>query len=518
MATAAAPHFQLTATASIIWRGQAVQRRTAADVSAALDMIAAHTGSPVLVTTPVSQEPTVWPTTADKTAAHDLVNITWTSITATDEARRVQRFSDFASFTTWASLACATTGYSYDLPLLEEPCHVGPTRPEPDGASLETTASHEADEATAQPEGSESAAAAPETVPESNPDPHPIETMLEEPEMSHHDPHLAQGDSIQDQQPGFLTQRAAVPSAFTSTPAPVEQPRSFWQRLFGPKGPTQAEIDEQQRQQQLLDQRREWIETIARGWPGSRTISCLNTKGGAGKTPTVVQLAATFARYSGAGVLAWDNNETDGNLSERTDPGRHRATAVDLSEHAEEFMTAQARSGDLAEYVHRQPHDKFDALWSQLDDGTKRIMTGEDVATMHTLLSRFYQLLIIDSGNNDLAANAVAAFERTDQLIVPVTQADDKASRGWRNLDRFTQRGGKLAELADNAIVIVSCSEPGAHELAQQVAEGFRSRVSSAYVIPYDPALIRGQILLGNTSEQTQDTWLQIAADIARRF
>lgn len=51
-----------------------------------------------------------------------------------------------------------------------------------------------------------------------------------------------------------------------------------------------------------------------------------NGKGGAGKTPTTVLLSAVFARYGGAGVVAWDANQTRGTLGWRTEQGPHAAT------------------------------------------------------------------------------------------------------------------------------------------------------------------------------------------------
>src|SRR5690606_3175968 len=43
------------------------------------------------------------------------------------------------------------------------------------------------------------------------------------------------------------------------------------------------------------------IQAVSQHWPGPRTIAIVNGKGGAGKTPSTVLLAAVFARYGGAG-------------------------------------------------------------------------------------------------------------------------------------------------------------------------------------------------------------------------
>lgn len=71
-------------------------------------------------------------------------------------------------------------------------------------------------------------------------------------------------------------------------------------------------------------------QAVSQHWPGPRTIAIVNGKGGAGKTPTTVLLSAVFARYGGAGVLAWDNNQTRGTLGWRTEQGPHEATLLEL--------------------------------------------------------------------------------------------------------------------------------------------------------------------------------------------
>lgn len=93
-----------------------------------------------------------------------------------------------------------------------------------------------------------------------------------------------------------------------------------------------------------LEQRRD-EKTVSQHWAGPRTITVLNPKGGAGKTPTVICLSAVFARLGGSGVLAWDNNNSLGSLGWRTFDAGHEATVVDLLEQTDYFMTAGARAG-----------------------------------------------------------------------------------------------------------------------------------------------------------------------------
>ncbi len=72
------------------------------------------------------------------------------------------------------------------------------------------------------------------------------------------------------------------------------------------------------------------VRAVSQHWPGPRTIAMLNGKGGVGKTMTTINLSAVFARNGGAGVLAWDNNQTRGTLGWSTEQGPHEATILDL--------------------------------------------------------------------------------------------------------------------------------------------------------------------------------------------
>src|SRR5690606_37468046 len=107
------------------------------------------------------------------------------------------------------------------------------------------------------------------------------------------------------------------------------------------------------------------IQAVSQHWPGPRTIAIVNGKGGAGKTPSTVLLAAVFARYGGAGVLTWDNNQTRGTLGWRTEQGPHEATLMELLPQVDRLLSTGAQSADLAHYVHHQTRDRFDVLRSK---------------------------------------------------------------------------------------------------------------------------------------------------------
>lgn len=169
-------------------------------------------------------------------------------------------------------------------------------------------------------------------------------------------------------EPGTRADRRAARESVTFLPGadeafagPVaEPPATGWAGVLArlglrrtPAGPTPEQ----------LVQRAE-LRAIAQHWAGPRTIAVVNPKGGAGKTPTTIALAAMFARWGGAGCVAWDNNQTRGTMGWRTEAGPHTAHVRDLLAAADELMRPGARAADMAGYVHHQTEDKFDVLRS----------------------------------------------------------------------------------------------------------------------------------------------------------
>lgn len=141
---------------------------------------------------------------------------------------------------------------------------------------------------------------------------------------------------------------------------------------------------------------------VSQHWPGPRTIAVVNGKGGAGKTPTTILLSAVFARYGGAGVLAWDNNQTRGTLGWRTEAGTHDRTLLEMIPEAERLLGTGAQSADLAHFVHHQPREKYDVLRSKpIRLAHENRLHPEDVDAIHAVAAKFYRLIIIDSGNDE---------------------------------------------------------------------------------------------------------------------
>ncbi len=332
------------------------------------------------------------------------------------------------------------------------------------------------------------------------------------------------------QEPAAASKAAMEPAARRSlkdtsflVSAPVLQPatrgwRGALSRLGFRMDPSSEELAE-----------REDIRTVSQHWPGHRTVAVVNRKGGANKTPTVVMLSAILARYSGAATVAWDNNESQGTLGWRTEKGGHDNSVLDLIDSSQALLSPGAQAAEIARFVHHQTADKFDVLRSDENDEGDHEVTAEEVDIAHQVLTRYYRLIVMDSGNTARAANWRRMIHHTNQLVVPVTAIEDRAEAARLTLQTLESRGGHDAELARNAVVIVSESTDAkrsmsgdalkrAKDEAQRIAEAFSPHVRAVVRIPYDPALVNGPIRYDALQPATQRAWLAATAAVAKGF
>ncbi len=292
------------------------------------------------------------------------------------------------------------------------------------------------------------------------------------------------------------------------TEQPAEQGwRGALTRLGMPIAPGEAERAE-----------RSDVLAVSQHWSGPRTIAVVNGKGGAGKTPTVILLSAVFARYGGTGILAWDNNQTRGTLGWRTEQGPHDATLLELLPEVNHLLETGAKVADLNRYVHHQSADRYDVLRSQPLKlaGVQRIK-ADDVDAIHQVASKYYRIIIIDSGNDESDPVWQRMIDHTDQLVLATTTRDDHAEAGALLLEALQRRNPTSAYLAHNAVVIVNQADPTAKAAeVTRISEGFHGIAREAVTIPYDPAMVGGILSFDALQSRTRRAWLAAAAAVTR--
>ncbi|WP_295792069.1 AAA family ATPase [uncultured Microbacterium sp.] len=264
-------------------------------------------------------------------------------------------------------------------------------------------------------------------------------------------------------------------------------------------------------------QERSWVRSVSQHWPGPRTIVVVNGKGGVGKTMTTIELSSVFARYGGAGVLAWDNNQTRGTLGWSTEQGAHDSSILDLLPQVDRLLGTGAQSADLAHYVHHQTRDRYDVLRSKPEVlATEQRFDAGTVDSIHAVASKFYRLVFIDSGNDETDPMWVRALERADQIVVPTIGEAKAAESAALLLEGLHDRGGHFAQLADKAVVVVSKHK---HDLPDaelnKMASGFEGLARQVVTTPYDPALGADVLNYGALRPVTQRAWLAAGAAVA---
>ena len=186
-----------------------------------------------------------------------------------------------------------------------------------------------------------------------------------------------------------------------------------------------------------------------------------------------------FARYGGAGVLTWDNNQTRGTLGWRTEQGPHDATLLELLPQVERLLSPSAQAADLARFVHHQTRDRFDVLRSKPTAlAHEQRVEPEDVDAIHAVASKYYRLVFIDSGNDESDPMWLRMIDRTDQLVVATTTRDDHAEAGALLLEALSDRDERSARLAEQAVVVVTQADSKAPPAdVARVADGYLSLI-----------------------------------------
>ncbi|WIM99487.1 cobalamin biosynthesis protein CobQ [Actinoplanes oblitus] len=258
------------------------------------------------------------------------------------------------------------------------------------------------------------------------------------------------------------------------------------------------------------------VASVQRSLDGPKTVVVVNPKGGAFKTTTTLMIARTLGIHRGGYVLGWDNNETRGTMGWRANPARHTNTAVDLLRDLDRFADVRsARVGDLDNYVRSQGDAQFDVLASDEDAESSASIDAAAFKDLHRTLSRFYRVMVVDTGNNMRASNWEAAVAEADQLVIVSTVREDTAQSAAWMADALNTSG--RGELVANAVTVLA--EPAAvadKALRARLHRHFGQLTRAVVDVPYDAALIGGgPIAYDALSPASHAAWLEATAAIA---
>ncbi|MFF5794595.1 MinD/ParA family protein [Paeniglutamicibacter sp. NPDC012692] len=274
-------------------------------------------------------------------------------------------------------------------------------------------------------------------------------------------------------------------------------------------------------------ERRSDISTIQRVFPRPMTVFVTQPLGGAGKTMTSVGIGSTFGIHSTLDTLVWDNNETMGTLGIRTNSNGSRTTICDLLEELPKLQAEHTRKGDLSFYTRHQGNNRFSALISDEDPERMKMIGNAEFNAIRAVVERFYNIVVVDSGNNTRAENWLACLDETDQLVIPVTLKQNSVASMLRMIEQlesmsYLEGVPRYEELCRRAVVVVTPSSQRTQaspkergRLRELIAEAIGDR-GHIVDIPFDPALDTGAIIDWQlVSDETRRAFERVCARIA---
>lgn len=274
-----------------------------------------------------------------------------------------------------------------------------------------------------------------------------------------------------------------------------------WRALFGLK-PSTKEMDEARDLAVIKTQFRRPV-----------TVLVANPKGGSGKTPTSVLLGGAFGLNRGGGVVVWDNNELRGTLPDRTF-SPHRRNIHDLLTSLEQLRWSTSQFTDLIHFLNHQDNGNYYTLGSAQDAG--HVVTGQSFRQVHELFARYFQIIIVDTGNNEAAPNWTAAAGEADCLVVPTKWRKDSLIPAARMLESLQDTNPELLQRT------VIAATNGPQDIQQDARDSGSSWFGSNHPIvdiPVDPHIATGGVIDHSLlSEETHRAGLRLAAEVALRL
>ncbi|TDD21850.1 chromosome partitioning protein [Kribbella turkmenica] len=267
----------------------------------------------------------------------------------------------------------------------------------------------------------------------------------------------------------------------------------------------------------------ERLERIARATAATAfrrpvTIVVANPKGGSGKTPTTLLLAGALGQARGGGVVAWDNNELRGNMHLRTHDTNSRSTVTDMLQAMPMLTQPDARLGDVAAYLRHQVAGQYDVLTSATT--TYAQIEAKDFDQIHRLLSRFYKVLVIDTGNNEGSSNWREAMKAADALVIPIKWKSLSCAAAVQMLEELDNQGPEAQRLIRRAVIAVS-NGPGDvnKEVEKQLRPYFESRAAAVVDIPTDQHIAaEGPLDHSALQPSTRRSALELAAKVSEQI
>jgi MinD-like ATPase involved in chromosome partitioning or flagellar assembly len=256
--------------------------------------------------------------------------------------------------------------------------------------------------------------------------------------------------------------------------------------------------------------RQDWLRRVRRPLPGFHQIGVTSIKGGVGKTTVAACLGLVMAENRGDRVIVLDANPDAGTLADRL-TGESSVTVRDLLNNLNNTRSLT----DVAHFTSLV--GRLQVLASEQDPAMSDAFNREEYERVCQVLTRFYNVLITDSGTGLVHSAMEGTLALANSLVIVGAPTVDGASRASKTLDWLRAHGheGRAAR----AIVVLSCDRSSAEIDRERLLEHFQARCRAVVQVPHDPHLATGgRINLHALQEPTRDAFLEIAAYLADDF
>lgn len=265
-----------------------------------------------------------------------------------------------------------------------------------------------------------------------------------------------------------------------------------WRRLFGlPAGKA-----EQQRRRLQAEM------SVNFGQP-VRVVSA-NPRGSAGKTTTTLNLAGALGRARGGRVCAFEQHELRGVMALLTVDHGTSLTTRDFINDLPQFADTLVRHADLTRYLRHQTAGNFDAMVTSRN--AEKQLDGREYRAAMQVLERFYEVVVIDTANNEAHDAFKAALEDATVLVVPTKWRRTHIDPAVQMLHDLSKVSARHEILVRNAVIVATNgfneAAPGVREKAKPV---FESLAADVVEVPADPHIAEdGPILFDQLSPATR--------------
>ncbi|WP_327357965.1 MinD/ParA family ATP-binding protein [Streptomyces sp. NBC_01304] len=257
------------------------------------------------------------------------------------------------------------------------------------------------------------------------------------------------------------------------------------------------------------------IADVRTHFAGFRQIAVVSPKGGDGKTTGAACLATVMGTLRGGFVAAMDCNEAWGTLGLRTRRAKGAADFADMLGALATLNRPDLRVGELAPYVQPQAEAMFDVLASGESPDTDQVLTEEAFWLLRDIVSRFYKVLIADTGNNIRVDNWLSVVSSSHQLVITTRPHEDSLRSVMWMLDFLNSRG--LGEVVSRAVTVITPSPDQTRTQLWHAEDELSARTRIVVPVPFDTELAGGGLVdFGRLEPATRRAWLRVAAEVAQ--